>query len=129
MNARGIKYITNGLSNINFRNQNIPAEIDLDFTPDELYDRIEKIIISKIDDFVNHDLVNILTDFHSLKVGSSKFYTKIVQKLIDRQETLRPVEFIKFFSIFPELGYIYQNNMSSTLWDTYLNRVASQVYK
>ena len=129
MKARGLKYILNGLSNINFSKSHIPKDLEFDFTMNEFYDRLEKVIVSKLNDFVNHDLVEVLWSFHNLKVGTDSLYSKIFQKLIDRKTTLRPAEFIKFFRIFPQLEYIYQNNISDDLWDAYCNTVSSQIYK
>lgn len=60
MKARGLKYILNGLSNINFSKSHIPKDLEFDFTMNEFYDRLEKVIVSKLNDFVNHDLVEVL---------------------------------------------------------------------
>lgn len=135
MKSRGLKYITDGLENLQFgknhghhfshTNENstevgkFDPYADLDFTIPEFYERLENVILIKLHDFVNHDLVCVLGNFHALKLGSENFYSKVVQRILDRRNHLRPAEFIKFFNIFPQLEYIYENNMSDEIWNSY----------
>lgn len=90
---------------------------------------MEKVVISKLSDFSNHDLLQILSSFYELKKGSSNFYEKVFHKLIERRKDLRPVEFVKLFTILPNIHYIYDNNMSEELWNDYLGCVSNQIYK
>lgn len=119
MKSRGVKYVIVGLQSA-FPQGKLPTEIGLNFNPNELYDRLEKVILSKLDDFTSHDLVYVLEVFFGLKQGSDRFYEKVFHALMDRKSTLRPIEFIKLMQILPNIQYIYENSMNSDLWKAYL---------
>jgi hypothetical protein len=120
MKSRGIKYVVTGLNNA-FPDGKIPEDLNLEFNNNQLYDRLEKVILTKLDDFTNHDLIYALESFFNTKVGSDKFYEKVFAKLIDDRKKLRPSEFIKLFKILPQISYIYENNMNEELWNDYLS--------
>lgn len=119
MKSRGVKYVVTGL-NTAFPEGKIPEDLGLEFDNNQLYDRLEKVIITKLSDFTNHDLIFVLESFFNTKVGTDKFYEKIFAKLIDNRKKLRPTEFIKLFRILPQISYIYDNNMNDELWNDYL---------
>ena len=128
MKSRGITYITNGFKNVSESGKLLNG-IEFEFTYEEFIDRIEKVTTTKLNDFVNHDLISMLTWFNELKQGSSSFYEKLIGKLIERRSELRTVEYIRLFQILPDFPHIYENNMNEVLWNDFIEWVSKSIYK
>jgi hypothetical protein len=90
-------------------------------TTDKLFEKLEKVVLIKLNDFTNHDLVAVLHRFYEMRKGSEEFYEKVMGKLLKRRKQLRDNEFIKFFVIFPKVTYFYENNMNEQIWNDYLD--------
>ena len=127
LKARGLKYVVNGLKS-GFSELESLQELNLDFTTEELYVRLERIILIKLKDFTNHDLLNILESFLNSKFGSDKFYERIFHQLISERNSLRPREFVKLFNILPHVHHIYENSMNEDLWNDYLTSVSQPIF-
>lgn len=128
MKSRGITYIANGLKNVT-NSGKLFKDIEFEFSQEEFIDRIEKTTLTKLNDFVNHDLILMLSCFSELKQGSSTFYEKLISRLIERRSELKTAEFIKLFQILPEFPHIYENNMNELLWKDFIECVSKPIYK
>jgi len=58
--------------------------------------------------------------------GSGELYDKLINKIIEsmsEDNTLKYSDMIRFFEIFPEVNYIYDNSMSEELYLSFLNKI------
>jgi len=103
MKPRGVAFAIESIANLEHRNE-------------ESYKRLERVVLSKIDEFIPHYLVKILQAFYKMGYGSGELYDKlingIIQALNSDNEGLKYSDMIRFFEIFPEVSYIYENTMS-----------------
>ncbi|CAI2385882.1 unnamed protein product [Moneuplotes crassus] len=127
-NSRGIKNIINSLQDA-FPDLEIIDELNAEFTKEEMYDKLEKVILTKLHDFTNQDILTILESFFKVGAGSEALYEKILSRLIDRRRELKPREFIKLFEVLPQVGPIYESTMNEELWEDYLESVRKPIMK
>lgn len=76
------------------------------------YKRLEKVVLSKLDDFIPHYLVKVLSAYYLLGYGSGELYDKLISGLVKQLEALKYSDCLRFFEIFPEVSYIYDSTMS-----------------
>ena len=63
-------------------------------------------------DFTSHDVVKLLLSFYRERSGSGNLYEAAVQHVIRSSSQLKGHDFIRFFSVFPRIQYLYENNMN-----------------
>ena len=92
---------------------------------EEFFKRLEKVVLSKLDDFIPHYLVKVLSSYYGLGFGSGELYDKIITGVLKDFEALKYSDMIRFFEIFPEVSYIYDTAMSEELYQQFAAKVAS----
>lgn len=73
----------------------------------QAFERLELSTLSKLDEFIPHYLVKSLVSFVDAGAGSTDFYDKITKKILT-QDGLKYSDMIRFHSVYPKLGYMYQ---------------------
>ena len=61
MRARGVAFAVESISNLNYNDK-------------EIYDRMECVILAKIDEFIPHYIIKVLSSYYKMGYGSSEFY-------------------------------------------------------
>ncbi len=80
---------------------------------------MEKVVLSKLDDFIPHYLVKILASYFKIGFGSGELYDKLINKIIismSDEASLKYSDMLRFMEIFPEVTYIYENTMSEEVY-------------
>ena len=75
-----------------------------------MYKRIERVILAKIDEFIPHYLVKILSiNRKEYAMGSEELYDQLILKVREamNDRTLKYSDMLRFFEIFPEVTHIY----------------------
>jgi len=97
MRPRGIAFAVESMAN-------------LDFEDKEVWERLERVIMAKMDDFNGHYLVKMMFAFKKMGAGSNDFYDQITYRI--KAQTLMYQDSIRFMEIYPEIGYIFENTMT-----------------
>ncbi len=90
---------------------------------------MEKVVISKLDDFIPHYLVKVLNSYYKMGYGSGELYDKLISGIIKAMteseggEGLKYSDMLRFFEIFPEVSYIYENTMTEELYKVFVNKI------
>ncbi len=61
MRARGVAFAIEAISNLNYSDK-------------EIFDRIECVILAKIDEFIPHYIVKVMSAYYKMGYGSSDLY-------------------------------------------------------
>ena len=61
MRARGVAFSIEAISNLNYSDK-------------EIFDRIECVILAKIDEFIPHYIVKVMSAYYKMGYGSSDLY-------------------------------------------------------
>ena len=113
MRARGLAFCLEALTNLNMKDE-------------ETFSRIEKVCIAKIDEFIPHYLVKIMSSFYKSGFGSNELYDILIdrcQNAVMNQE-MKYSDLIKFFEVYPEVTYIFDNTMSQELYQKFEEKIA-----
>ena len=97
----------------------IESITNLGYLSEETYKRLEKVVLSKIDEFIPHYLVKIMAAYYKTGFGSGELYDKLISRVVESMNdegALKYFDMLRFFEIFPEVSYIYDNNMSEDLF-------------
>lgn len=106
MKARSVAFAIESIANIGFKDE-------------KTYRKLERVVISKLDDFIPHYMVKVLASYYKIGFGSGELYDKLINKImesINDEASLKYSDMLRFFEIFPEVSYIYENNMSTELY-------------
>ena len=112
MKPRGVAFAIESIANMGHRDE-------------ATYKRLEKVVLSKLDDFIPHYLVKVLSAYYHLGFGSGELYDKLISGLIKQLEALKYSDTLRFFEIFPEVSYIYDSTMSEDLYAQFTEKVAA----
>jgi hypothetical protein len=69
MKARGVAFAVESLANIGHQEENT-------------FRRLEKVVLSKLDEFIPHYLVKVLASYYKSGFGSGEFYEKIAERIL-----------------------------------------------
>jgi hypothetical protein len=121
MKPRGVAFAIESMANL-------PKEI----ITEEMFKRMEKVVISKFEDFIPHYMVKTLHSYYKVGYGSGELYDKLINGIISaiksENEGLKYSDMLRFFEIFPEVTYIFDSAMSEELYNNMVEKV-SQVIK
>ena len=82
-------------------------------------ERFERVVLAKIDEFIPHYIVKILSSFFKMGLGSPELYDQLINKVMNSMHQpglLKYGDLIRFFQIYPEVSYIYDNTMSPEVY-------------
>lgn len=91
------------------------------------YKRLEKVLLSKLDDFIPHYLVKVLSAYYRMGYGCGELYDKLISGLVKQLEALKYSDALRFFEIFPEVSYIYDSTMSEDLYSQFTEKVSAVI--
>lgn len=117
MKPRGVAFAIESISNLEYKNE-------------EVFKRLEKVVISKLDDFIPHYVVKVLSSYYKIGYGSGELYDKLINKIVlsmNEEGTLKYSDMLRFFEIFPEVSYIYDNTMSEELYSLFLEKIQAVI--
>jgi hypothetical protein len=93
----------------------IESLVNLNIDDADIFQRLERVTLAKIDEFIPHYLVKILSSYKKIGKGSSELYDQIIHKILINLSELKYSDTLKFFEIYPEVTYIFDNSMSSEI--------------
>lgn len=69
MKPRGVAFAIESIANLDYKNE-------------DTYKKMEKVVISKLDDFIPHYLVKVLNSYYKVGFGSGELYDKLINGII-----------------------------------------------
>ena len=113
MKARGVAFAIESIANLKYKNE-------------DTFKKLEKVVLAKIDEFIPHYLVKILHSYYKIGFGSGEIYDTIINRVIksmNEDGAIKYSDMIRFFEIFPEVNYIYDNIMSEELHHLFTEKI------
>ena len=107
MRARGIAFAIEAFSNLNFKDE-------------ELFNRMERVTLTKLDEFIPHYTVKVLQAYYKIGYGSGELYDQLINNVMETMRepgALKYSDMLRFFEIYPEVNYIYDNTMSCEVYN------------
>ena len=104
----------------------IEAFANLGYKDEELFKRMERVTLAKLDEFIPHYTVKVLSAYYSSGFGSGELYDQLINHVMEAMRTpgsLKYSDMLRFFEIYPEVTYIYDNTMSSELYNSFVETV------
>jgi hypothetical protein len=97
MKPRGVAFAIESIANLDYKNE-------------DTFKKLEKVVISKLEDFIPHYMVKVLASYYKAGYGSGELYDKLINgiiKAIGEAEGIKYSDMLRFFEIFPEVSYIF----------------------
>lgn len=112
MKPRGVAFVIESIANV-------------DYQSEETFRTLEKVVFSKLDDFIPHYLVKILDSYYQVGYGSGELYDKIINSIVKsiHDTSIKYSDILKFFEIYPEVTYIYENSMSEEMYTLFTQKI------
>ena len=82
--------------------------------------------MAKIDEFIPHYLVKVLQSYYKMGFGSNELYDQLINKIMQAMQNpgqLKYSDLLRFFEIYPEVSYIYENTMSSEIYNHFISTI------
>jgi hypothetical protein len=117
MKPRGVAFAIESITNLDYRNE-------------DTFKRLERVVLSKIDDFIPHYLVKVLSAYYKMGYGSGELYDRLISGVVkamnlEHGEGLKYSDMIRFFEIFPEVSYIFDTTMNEELYKLFIFKIQS----
>lgn len=87
---------------------------------------MERVTLAKLDDFIPHYAVKVLQAYYKSGYGSGELYDQLINHTMEAMRTpgqLKYSDLLRFFEIYPEVSYIYNNTMSSEVYGQFVEIV------
>ena len=68
-------------------------------------------------------MVKVLHAYYTTGFGSGELYDKLIHAVIQGRDSLRYSDMLRFFEIFPEVSYIYDNTMTEELYSAFEDKI------
>ncbi len=81
----------------------------------EVFVRLERVVLSKIKEFIPHYYVKIMQSFTIAGQGSGELYSQLIEHIVPQLDQLGYSDMIKFFELFPQVTYIYDHTMNTEI--------------
>jgi hypothetical protein len=117
MKPRGVAFAIESIASLDYRNE-------------DTFKKLEKVVISKLDDFIPHYLVKVLAAYYKMGYGSGELYDKLISGVIkalsesEAGESLKYSDMLRFFEIFPEVSYIFESTMNEELYKVFVAKIS-----
>jgi hypothetical protein len=117
MKPRGVAFAIESIANLDYKNE-------------ETFKKMEKVVISKLEDFIPHYLVKVLHAYYRIGYGSGELYDKLIHGIIKAMtdseggEGIKYSDMLRFFEIFPEVSYIFENTMNEDLYKVFTHKIS-----
>lgn len=127
MKARGVAFAIEAIANINVEENSESEEL-----LKQVFSRLEKVVITKIDEFIPHYLIKILVSYTQIGLGSGELFDSVISAVIkampnEVEGSIKYSDMIRFFEVFPNVSYIYDHTMTSELYKLFMNRILKVV--
>ena len=113
MRARGVAFAAESIASL---------DIDEELA-EKTFTKLERVVLSKFDDFIIHYLVKILVAFSKAGQGSGELYSQIIDKTLANLQAMKYSEMIRFFEVYTEVSYIYDNTMNEEYANAFSNKL------
>ena len=110
MRPRGIAFAIEAISNLGHADKAV-------------FDRLERVIIAKIDEFNTHYLVKIMNSYEKVGLGSGELYDSLIFQIMQQMDKMMYQDLLRFFEIYPEVVYIYENTMSAESYKYFVDNM------
>lgn len=67
MRPRSVAFTIESIANLNYKDE-------------ETFKRLEKVVFSKLDEFIPHYIVKIMSSYYKIGFGSGELYDKLISK-------------------------------------------------
>ena len=114
MRARGVAFAIESIANTGIED-------------DASYKRLERVVLAKLDEFIPHYTIKVLSSFYKAGQGSGELYDELTNNVIramQNQGSVKYSDLLTFFEIYPEISYIYLNTMSEDTYSYFVATVA-----
>lgn len=103
----------------------IESFANLGIYDEDLFKRMERVVLAKIDDFIPHYTIKVMQSFFKQGFGSGELYDALINKILEanEQEKVKYSDLLKFYEIYPEVNYIYDNTMSEEHYKTFVKSI------
>ena len=134
MKPRGVSFAVEAITNIVQSGEVVSQE-----KADEIYRRLERVVLTQIDDFIPHYLIKILCSFAKAAQGSGELYDQVIQRVVPAclvkpvgsnllpQKTVKYSDMVRFLEVFPQVTYIYEHTMTNDLYSAFMEKVQQVV--
>ncbi len=117
MKPRGVAFAIESIANLDYKNE-------------ETFKKLERVVVSKLEDFIPHYMVKVLASYYKVGYGSGELYDKLINGIIKAiQESdnggIKYSDMLRFFEIFPEVSYIFQSTMNEELFKLFVAKISS----
>ena len=113
MRARGVAFAAESIASL---------DIDEELA-EKTFTKLERVVLSKFDDLIIHYLVKILVAFSKAGQGSGELYSQIIDKTLANLQAMKYSEMIRFFEVYTEVSYIYDNTMNEEYANAFSNKL------
>lgn len=93
-----------------------------------MFRRLENVVLTKKDELIPHYLVKVLVAYSQAGHGSGELYDSLITQFIKAMlqedgHTVKYMDLIKFFEVFPDVSYIYDHTMNSELYKFFMGQI------
>ncbi|MFN9908386.1 MAG: hypothetical protein ACK56F_20040, partial [bacterium] len=90
-----------------------------------MFARLEKVVLTKMDEFIPHYLVKILVAYTHAGHGSGELFDSLISSVIkamgsEDESSVKYTDMIRFFEVFPNVSYIYDHTMNTALYKVFM---------
>ncbi len=69
MKPRGVAFAIESIANLDYKNE-------------ETFKKLERVVVSKLEDFIPHYMVKVLASYYKMGYGSGELYDKLINGII-----------------------------------------------
>lgn len=84
---------------------------------------MERVVLSKIAEFIPHYYVKIMASFIHAGQGSGELYSQLIENILPKLQVLSYSDIIKFFELFPKVTYIYDTMMNQEIHGIFVAKI------
>lgn len=117
MKARGVAFAIEAISNLSIEQEQL-SQVLL---------RLEKVVLTKLDEFIPHYLVKILCAYTKAGHGSGELFDSLITHVIKALPTdeVKYSDMIRFFEVFPNVSYIYDHTMNTEIYQLFMRKISA----
>lgn len=146
MKARGVSFAVEAITNFVKHQGPESEEFVSSEHAEQLYQRMERVVLSRINEFIPHYLVKVICSFAQAGHGSGELFDRIIEKLLPAvlsgnsaevvdmygdmlsqqrnvQHGMKYSDMIRFFEVYPDVTYIFDSTMTDELYSAFLAKL------
>lgn len=144
MKARGVSFAVEAIANFVGQEGFIDDE-----QAEQLFLRMERVVLSRINEFIPHYLVKVLCAFTEAGYGSGEFYDQVIARVLpavmqanstelydrfDHSRQAAPLthamkysDMVRFFEVYPQVTYIFDATMTSEVYSAFMAKLSQVI--